>query len=332
MRVLAAACLMAVTQSASAQNANDKAAAEALFDQGKAFMAAENYAAACPKFSESLRLDQGVGTSLWLAECYERSGKLASAWAQFREAAATAVKAGDPREKIAREHATLLEPKLPKLVIAVSKGPAGPEVKVTRDGEEVGPALWGTPVPIDSGAQGKKPFTATAHVPASAGTQTVSIPELEDDPYAPVPPPPPVATPGVGQTGTASPRAEPMSTLRIVALSVAAAGVAGLILGTAFGIDALTQLNASDGPCSPPAPGKNFSACTTQAGLNERNAALTAAPASTVAFVVGGALIVGGGVLYFLAPRLTHKSAESSATLVPVVTPGGGGLTVVGAF
>jgi hypothetical protein len=164
-------------------------------------MVAGNYAAACPKFTESLRLDAGVGTSLWLGECYERSGKVESGWAQFREAAALAVKNGDPREKVAREKASELEPKLPKLAILVPKDVVTPELKVLRDGEEVGPALWGTPVPIDPSdhavavsAKGKKPFKTVAHIGSGPTTESVAIPVLEDEPNAPPEPEAPPAS------------------------------------------------------------------------------------------------------------------------------------------
>src|SRR5882757_7685464 len=95
---------------ARAQSA-DKATAEVLFNQGRALLAEGKLAEACPKLAESLRLDTGIGTMLYLAECYERSGKTASAWAEFREAQATASKEGDAREHIAKDRADLLEPK-----------------------------------------------------------------------------------------------------------------------------------------------------------------------------------------------------------------------------
>jgi hypothetical protein len=301
-------------------------------------MAAGNYAAACPKFSESLRLDVGVGTSLWLAECFERSGKIASAWAQFREAAATAVKTGDPREKVAREHASVLEPKLPKLIILVPKGIAGSQLSVTRDGETVGPALWGTPVPIDAGdhsisvsAQGKKTFTTTAHIVAAPTTESVTVPILEDDPNASavVPEPAvPVAPATLESPGkeTPSTEARPNTSLRLVGIAVGGVGVAGLVIGTVFGIDAMSNLNESNTlHC------KQNGACPTQAGVNDRNAAQSLATGSTIAFAAGGALVVGGALLYVFAPKITvHKT--SSAAIVPTVGPSGSGLAVLGAW
>ena len=322
--------------SASALNANDKAAAEALFDQGKTLMAAGNYAAACPKFSESLRLDEGVGTSLWLAECFERSGKIASAWAQFREAAATAVKLGDPRERVARDHAAALEPKLSRLVILVPKDVVVPGLKVVRDGEVVDAPLWGTPVPIDAGdhtvtvtAKRKKPFTTVAHVAATPAIQTVAIPVLEDDPYAPLDEPS-AAYPAPAPNGPdvlPPSRTERDANFRIAGVTVAAVGVAGLVVGTAFGIDAMTQLSESNELCQ---NGPTVANCTSHIGVSERSAAQTAATASTVGFVVGGAAVVGGALLYFLAPKVTRSS--TAATVVPLVDSHGPGLGVVGNF
>src|SRR4051812_7008556 len=131
--------------------AADKATAEVLFDQGKALLLEGKLAEACPKLAESLRLDTGIGTMLYLAECYERSGMTASAWAQFREAQATASKDGDAREKIAKERADLLEPKLSRFSVMVPSASDVAGLVVTRDGTPIGRAAWGVDAPIDPG-------------------------------------------------------------------------------------------------------------------------------------------------------------------------------------
>ena len=83
--------------------ASDKAAAEALFDEGRALVAAGELKKACARLEASQKLDPGTGTLLYLADAYAKNGRTASAWATFREAAAT-VRAGrqPDRESIAR--------------------------------------------------------------------------------------------------------------------------------------------------------------------------------------------------------------------------------------
>src|SRR5579883_326916 len=65
--------------------AEDKATAEALFNEGKRLMNERKFGEACPKFLASQKLDPGVGTQLNLAVCYEANGQTASAWATFKE-------------------------------------------------------------------------------------------------------------------------------------------------------------------------------------------------------------------------------------------------------
>jgi hypothetical protein len=99
--------------SVRAAGSTDKVSAEALFDEGRKLMAAGKFADACPKFEASQELDPGVGTMLNLADCYEKTGRTASAWAEFRETVSAAHNAGSrDREEIARGRANDLEQKL----------------------------------------------------------------------------------------------------------------------------------------------------------------------------------------------------------------------------
>ena len=80
----------------------NKATAEALVADGRRLMAAGEFAAACPKFAASQRLEPNGGAGFELADCYERLGRTASAWAEFKSAASAARSAGSKeREQLA---------------------------------------------------------------------------------------------------------------------------------------------------------------------------------------------------------------------------------------
>jgi len=317
---------------ARSQNAGNQAAAEALFDQGKAAMAAKNYAEACPKFYESNRLDQGIGTSLWLAECYEMNGQTASAWAEFRSAASLAVKSSDPREKVARDRALGLEAKLARLVLIVPTAARLPGLKVARDGGEVATAIWGTSVPVDPGrhtvvvsAPDHRSQTLSITILPGPGEQAVIVPVLAEGG-------PPVVA--------AAPRHEDPSghffadlpAQRYVALGAGAVGVVTLVLGSYFGLHAKSQLDDSNssGHCG----ANNLCDAT---GVADRSAAQSSATASTILFVVTGVALAGGGAAWIFTPSAKPKAAPSAAPpaepptearVIPWLDPRGGGVVV----
>ncbi|WP_437322566.1 hypothetical protein [Sorangium sp. So ce381] len=163
----------------------DTAAAQALFDAAKQLMAQGKYADACPKLEESQRLDPGIGTQFNLAACYEQLGRTASAWSMFLEVAGASKAAGQlEREKVARQRAAALEPRLIRLTItAPADSPA--DLQVKRDGALVGRAQWGTPVPVDPGkhtveasAAGRAPFARSVELSRAGASETLAIPPL----------------------------------------------------------------------------------------------------------------------------------------------------------
>src|SRR3954452_21806015 len=73
---------------------SDEAGARALFAEGRKLVDAGNYPAGSIKFQDSFRLDPGVGTNFTLADCLERIGRTASAWARFLDVSAATRAAG----------------------------------------------------------------------------------------------------------------------------------------------------------------------------------------------------------------------------------------------
>ncbi|MDI1477131.1 tetratricopeptide repeat protein [Polyangium sp. y55x31] len=130
--------------------ANDPAAAEALFRVAKGLMEKKNYAEACPKFEGSYKLDPAVGTKLNWADCVEKQGQLARAWALWGEARDQAKREGDkPREDLAARRQKELDPRLPQLTVQVKGSVEG--LSVYRDEVKLDPVTFGVPLPVDPG-------------------------------------------------------------------------------------------------------------------------------------------------------------------------------------
>ena len=115
-RGLCAAGLLCVTSDAWAQaRSEDRVAAESLFTDARRLMQAGDYEQACPKLEASRRLEPGLGTTLNLGDCYEKIGRTASAWGEFRSAAAEAQKVGDAVRKATERGIQTGEPPSPSL-------------------------------------------------------------------------------------------------------------------------------------------------------------------------------------------------------------------------
>src|SRR5579883_366085 len=77
LSVLLACALAATARAVWAQDS--EITATALFNEGRRLANQGRYNEACPKFAESQRLAPSGGTLMNLAECYERTGRTASA-------------------------------------------------------------------------------------------------------------------------------------------------------------------------------------------------------------------------------------------------------------
>jgi hypothetical protein len=107
---------------------------------------------ACPTFEASLKILDRLGVRLNLADCHERQGLTASAWAEFREAASWADKHSDARAAYARQRANALTSRLVKLQVSVPPTNQLPGLAVRRDGVAVPREAFGSPFPVNPGS------------------------------------------------------------------------------------------------------------------------------------------------------------------------------------
>src|SRR5687768_9086047 len=111
------AAVVGMSAAALAQSEN-KAAADAAFERGKKLMDEGKTVEACAEFKRSQELDPQLGTQYNLALCYQKVGKLASAYGEFAELAEKDTKA--KRKADAKKQAAKLKPRLTQLTLIVN--------------------------------------------------------------------------------------------------------------------------------------------------------------------------------------------------------------------
>jgi hypothetical protein len=340
-RMLAVVSLLAASLGLGASHAradDDKATTEKankLFDDGMRLVKQGSYGEACPKLEEARKLANGLGVTLYLADCFENIGRTASAQSLFIQAEHLAHEKKDAREKVARDRAARLAPLVPTLTIrlpATAATPAPEEetagLEVTDNDTPVPKESWGKARSVDPGAHvvrasapHKKPWSV--EVKLDKGSESVDVPALEDDaapaPIASAPPvaeepKPPVAPPA---------HAESRSPQKLLGLGAAGVGVVSLGLGAYFGLHAKSKLDesTSDGHCAD-------QKCD-PTGIDLHDQAQSSAVVSTIAFAVGVVAVAGGAVLYFTAPKEERKASAAGAparsiSIAPAFSPGSG--------
>jgi hypothetical protein len=230
----------------------ERASAEELFQLGKAAMARQDYAKACPYLQASLEAEFAMGTLLNLAVCHEESGKIASAWAEFHTLEDKARRATPPqvdRAQFAKEHQEALYPRVSRLRIVLSpavKTTGGLVVKI--DGATVAPELFDVGMPVDLG---KRKVTATAPE-HEEWSQVVAV----DDERLKLEVTVPELRPG--KSKSAHPvvdlaeveRISAVRSQRAIGFIVGGIGVAALGTGAVFGVLAVSASN--DARCAAP--------------------------------------------------------------------------------
>lgn len=301
------------SSAAEAPSAADAAAAQALFDEARAALDRGAVAEACSKLDASQRLEPAAGTLLHLADCYERLGRVASAWVTFRDAAAAARRDGrSDWARIGEGRAELLEVRLPRLAVDVDAGPVAPPT-VTVSGNALPPAAWGTMLPVDPG-----PVVVAAAAPGCVFARVeVTMAERErrrvalpvprcaaERGAAPSPLAPPTATASAAPPGHAPGTARTPLTVGLAAASAVAAGVA-----VGFGVDALSKDREAERLC-PESP-----RCADARAVELTDAAKTSATVTNVAIVTAAAFAVGAVVTWLAWPKASPRVALAPGAL-----------------
>ncbi len=314
-------CAAALPRTALCQSAADSATAEILFNEALSLLENGKAAEACGKLEESQRLDPGVGTLLYLADCYQQTGRTASAWATFKEAAYMAKARADERETVALEQAGKLEPALSYLTLDVS-APVS-DLTLLHDGKIVGQPLWGTAFPVDpgvhqleAGAPGKKTWSTSVEIAPGPHQQRVIVPALEDAPPEPLTPPQPEAAAETASDGR---------TQRTVGWVLLGAGGAAIVTGGVFALLARSDDSDAEAECRP-----DRQTLCNRAGVELAESASTKATLAGVSAGVGLAAAGAGITLLLTAPSSAPTSSELAFSAQPL--QGGAELSLSGRF
>ena len=365
--LLTAALAMLALAGPSGVYAQDQAKvkrAKELFDAALALMDAGSAAQACPLLEQSQKLDPGMGTQYYLGRCYEKIGRIGSAYTVFDDVATQAKKTGmQDRAAVASEAAAAIAPRVCRLRIVVPPNVAElAGLRIDRDGTKVHPAFWGRDVPVDLGehtitaradrkgtwerkvlitqegvtAKMTVPMLGTRAAEGAAVLETVSGPGTTSsagDPKTGA------SEPGDGSSGAAWPGKEgtdegdsgggwPLQ--RGFAIGVGALAVAGVVVGAVFAAQASSKWDEALSHCT----NEDVSLCDTEAASLSDDAT-TAANISTTAFVLGGAAAAAVVVLVATDPAFYADEPASSTAgvrLVPAAPGATMGLSLAGRF
>lgn len=297
--------------------AQDRATtASELYQRGRDDMQAGRLKKACPALAKSHELDPRPETLFTLAECENKAGRIGSAARHYRDYLRyysmltpdlQAQQKG--RDAICLEALKAIEPKVPKLTLVLPPE-APPATVVKRDGKAVDRSALGRPVLVDPGEhvvtvqppdQPEHEMRVTLGLSESRRVVLELAPSTSND-SAPVAEPAPEEPPEGG------------SALRTAGLVVGGVGLAAVVAGAITGGLAMAEYGTAEDNC-------NGTVCN-EDGLDAIDRTRPLGNASTALFVVGGAGLAAGVLMFVLAP--SEPSEETTATGRLVLQPWAG--------
>jgi hypothetical protein len=188
-------------------------------------------------------------------------------------------------------------------------------VSVTVDGQPLADKLSGTALRVDPGehaftfrAEGRPPLARTfvIHEGEKDRRERIEFPRAL------------AATLPTASTGPD----HGLGTQRILSLTAGGLGVAGIVVGSVFGVLSTSAASRQDTDCASPTSCLNH-----MQALSDHSTAATDGAVSTVAFVAAGVLLVAGVTLFFL-PAKAPERAAGRFVVTPSVGPGSASLSL----
>ncbi|MEZ4443518.1 MAG: hypothetical protein R3B72_30885 [Polyangiaceae bacterium] len=297
----------------------NEAAAQLLYEEAKGDIDDGHYEQACPKLEKSLAIDEAMGARFLLAECYEKTGRLASAWNNYVKVQEQAHREGlADREEYAMKRAQAVRDRVPTVTLVLDPATRALDLEVSRNGEVVSAAVVDAPIPLDPGehhfevrAPGHQPFEASITV-AEQGHQELAIPAL-------------VALPG--DTDNPAPATDDggLGPMFIAGLVVGGVGLAGMGIGIGVGVAAKGSYDSAiDEHCTP-------QGCT-PAGVSATEDARSTGTIGTALFGIGAGLTAVGLTLVILDLALDDSPDGADVAVHVAPGPGGGLVQLQGRF
>lgn len=302
--------------------------------EAQSLAALGRYGEACDKFEESQRAHPAVATQWSLADCWNRAGRAASAWALYRQLAAENGSSAETK-RLATARAAAIEPRLGYLQVHVTRALAD-RLHVSVDGVALPPQRWGGDLRVDVGrhrvsarAPGHRSWQQVVEVPAGGSLTRIDVPVLEvgTSPLAmnatpAAPRGPLLADPPI----VAEEPAPPSYTAAYVAGGI---GLAGLTVGALSGWLASSQSQRARKLCAGTREGCPPSLKDDREAL--KRYADDARNVSHVALGVGAAGVVAGAALLYVTRKKALEQANK-VTLSPNIGTSGVGVSLSGTF
>jgi tetratricopeptide (TPR) repeat protein len=282
--------------------------ADRIFLQGRELAKLGRFDEACALFARSYELDPALGTAVNLADCLERQGHFARAWALF-DVVARDSQSVQSRARLARERADALQARLATVVITLrDPGAAGLHVRLgdrpVTPAAEIRDLIEPRDTVLVATVPGRPVFKTMVHAVAGA-TLAVEIPA-----FAP------------------AARDEPLAPTRrrrsrvYLAAAIDLAGVAGLGVSLGYAVSARRIYNSAfDHDCEHTDRGAS---CSDRGKATIDRAGARADVATGLA--IAGAVLAGvGAVVFIMAPR-------DAIEIAPIATSHELGLGLSGRF